>query len=188
MTILADWQINRLAQAGMITPFVGEQVKEIDERRVISFGLSSFGYDLRCSNEFKIFTPSTGQLTVVDPKAFDPAALVDYVGDTCVIPPHSYVLTRSLERFEMPRDVTGICLGKSTFARCAILVNVTPLEAGWCGHLTIEISNLSPLPVKLYANEGICQIIFLQGADPDISYADRDGKYQAQTGITLAKV
>jgi len=198
MTILADWQIIELAKAGMIEPFVDGQVKEIERPdwgnggsyrdKVISYGVSSFGYDLRCSDEFKIFTPSTGQLTVVDPKAFDPAALVDYVGDVCVIPPHSYVLTRSLEYFRMPRNVTSICLGKSTYARAAVLVNVTPLEAEWQGHLTIEISNLSPLPVKLYANEGICQLIFLQGEQPITSYADRKGKYQSQVGITLAKV
>lgn len=196
MTILADWQIIELAKAGMIEPFVNEQVKEVERtaaglnwtQKVISYGVSSFGYDLRCSDEFKIFTPSTGQLTVVDPKAFDPAALVDYVGDVCVIPPHSYVLTRSLEYFRMPRNVTSICLGKSTYARAAVLVNVTPIEAEWQGHLTIEISNLSPLPVKLYANEGICQLIFLQGEQPTTSYADRKGKYQSQTGITLARV
>lgn len=196
MTILADWQIIELAKAGMIEPFVNEQVKEVERaaaglnwtQKVISYGVSSFGYDLRCSDEFKIFTPSTGQLTVVDPKAFDPAVLVDYVGDVCVIPPHSYVLTRSLEYFRMPRNVTSICLGKSTYARAAVLVNVTPIEAEWQGYLTIEISNLSPLPVKLYANEGICQLIFLQGEQPITSYADRKGKYQSQTGITLARV
>lgn len=196
MTILADWQIIELAKAGMIEPFVNEQVKEVERtaaglnwtQKVISYGVSSFGYDLRCSDEFKIFTPSTGQLTVVDPKAFDPAALVDYVGDVCVIPPHSYVLTRSLEYFKMPRNVTAICLGKSTYARAAVLVNMTPLESSWEGHLTIEISNLSPLPVKIYANEGIAQIVFLQGEQPAVSYADRKGKYQSQVGITLAKV
>lgn len=199
MTILADWQIREFAQTGMIDPFVDRQVKEVEttesfvfdgglKKRVISYGASSFGYDIRCSNEFKIFTPSTGQLTVVDPKAFDPAALVDYVGDVCVIPPHSYVLTRSLEYFKMQRNVTAICLGKSTYARCAVLVNCTPLEAGWEGHLTIEISNLSPLPVKLYANEGIAQLLFFQGEQPDVSYADRGGKYQGQRGVTLAKV
>lgn len=189
MKILTDWELSVMAlQFDMIAPFVVEQVKEIDNRRVISYGVSSFGYDIRCSKEFKIFTPSTGQLTVIDPKAFDPKALADYVGDECVIPPHSYVLTRSVEYFKMPRDTMAICLGKSTYARCAILVNVTPLEPGWEGHLTIEISNLSPLPVKLYANEGIAQLLFFQGEQPETSYADRGGKYMGQTGVTLAKV
>ena len=196
MTILADWQIIELAKAGMIEPFVDGQVKEVERtaaglnwtQKVISYGVSSMGYDLRCSDEFKIFTPSTGQLTVVDPKSFDPAALVDYVGDVCVIPPHSYVLTRSLEYFRMPRDVTALCIGKSTYARCAVLVNCTPLESEWEGHLTIEISNLSPLPVKLYANEGIAQLVFFRGEQPLISYADRAGKYQGQRGVVLAKV
>lgn len=186
--ILNDKKIKTRALAGMITPFEATQVREVDGNKVMSFGCSSFGYDIRCSNEFKIFTPSTGQLTVIDPKSFDESALVSYTGDVCVIPPHSYVLTRSLEYFDMPRTVTAICLGKSTYARCAVLVNVTPLEAGWQGHLTIEISNLAPLPVKIYANEGCAQLVFFEGDEPLTSYADRSGKYQGQVGITLARV
>ena len=187
-TILNDKKIKTRSLAGMITPFEATQVREVDGNKVMSFGCGSFGYDIRCSNEFKIFTPSTGKLTVIDPKSFDESALVSYTGDVCVIPPHSYVLTRSLEYFDMPRTVTAICLGKSTYARCAVLVNVTPLEAGWQGHLTIEISNLAPLPVKIYANEGVAQLVFFEGDEPEVSYADRAGKYQGQVGITLARV
>ncbi len=172
-----------MAEKGMITPFAERQVRE----GVISYGISSYGYDVRISDEFKIFTNVNS--TLIDPKRFDPRSLVDFKGEVCVIPPNSFVLATSIEYFKIPRDVIVICLGKSTYARCGIVVNVTPLEPEWEGHITIEISNTTPLPAKIYANEGIAQLIFL-GADEVCtrSYADKTGKYQAQKGITLPKI
>lgn len=176
--------LHAVEQGRMIDPFKAKQVRN----GVISYGLSSFGYDMRVADEFKIFTPSTGELTVIDPKQPDPRSMVDFRGDVCIIPPNSFALARSVEYFRMPRNVLGLCLGKSTYARTGIITNFTPFEPGWEGHVTIEISNTTPLPAKIYANEGIAQVFFLEGEEPEVSYADRQGKYQAQTGITLAKV
>lgn len=168
---------------GMIAPFHESQVRE----GVISSGVSSYGYDMRISDEFKIFTNINS--TVIDPKNFDPRSFVDFKGDVCIVPPNSFALGRSVEYFRIPRDVLVICLGKSTYARCGIVVNVTPLEPEWEGHVTIEISNTTPLPAKIYANEGIAQLIFLAGAEAcEVSYKDKSGKYQAQRGITLPRM
>ena len=187
--VYADWQIiDSSTWLKMIEPFEPKQVKEVNGQRVISYGLSSFGYDMRVANEFKIFSASTGQLTVIDPKAIEEKALVDYVGGYCIIPPNSFALARSVEYFRMPANVTGIVLGKSTYARCGIVTNFTPLESGWEGFVTIEISNTTPVPVKVYANEGVAQCLFFGGEFPLVTYADRKGKYQNQVGITLAKV
>lgn len=181
--VMNDRWIKEMAQKGMIEPFSAEQVR----KGVISYGISSYGYDMRIADEFKIFTNINA--TVVDPKNFDPKSLVDFKGDVCIIPPNSFVLGYSVEYFRIPRDVIVICLGKSTYARCGLVVNVTPLEPEWEGHVTIEISNTTPLPAKIYANEGIAQLIFLKGIEPcEISYADKTGKYQSQKGITLPKV
>lgn len=168
----------------MIEPFVEEQVKE----GVISYGLSSYGYDIRVADEFKVFTNVNA--TIVDPKNFDPGSLVDLRGEECIIPPNSFCLARSVEYFRIPRDVLAICLGKSTLARCGIIVNITPLEPEWEGYITIEISNTSPLPAKIYAGEGIAQVIFLRAEEPcQVSYADKKGKYQKQDrGIVLPRV
>ena len=153
----------------------------------VSYGVSSYGYDIRVADEYKIFTNVF--TTVVDPKAFDPRSFVDYKGAECVVPPNSFALARSVEYFRIPRDVLAICLGKSTFARCGIIVNVTPLEPEWEGHLTIEISNTTPLPAKIYSNEGIAQLLFLGGDEIcTTSYADRKGKYQKQTGVVLPRI
>jgi dCTP deaminase len=185
MSIQPDHWIRRMAlEHKMIEPFVDGQVRA----GTISYGLSSFGYDIRVADEFRIFTPATGQLTVVDPKAIDERALVPYQGDVCIIPPNSFVLARTVEYFRVPRNVLCICVGKSTYARVGIIVNITPFEPAWQGHVTIEISNTTPLPVKVYANEGIAQVLFFEGDEPEVSYADRKGKYQAQTGITLPRL
>ena len=178
-----DRWIKNMAKKGMITPFAENQVKG----GVISYGVGSYGYDMRISDEFKIFTDKN--TSIVDPKKFDSRSFVDFKGDVCIIPPNSFALATSLEYFKIPRETIVICLGKSTYARCGIVINVTPLEPEWEGHVTIEISNTTPLPAKIYANEGIAQIIFL-GADElcTISYADKTGKYQAQKGITLPKI
>lgn len=178
-----DRWIKDMARKGMITPFAENQVKG----DVISYGVGSYGYDMRISDEFKIFTNIN--TSIVDPKKFDSRSFVDFKGDACIIPPNSFALATSLEYFKIPRETIAICLGKSTYARCGIVINVTPLEPEWEGHVTIEISNTTPLPAKIYANEGIAQIIFL-GADElcTISYADKTGKYQAQKGITLPKI
>lgn len=171
----------------MIEPFADHQVKEVAGKKVISYGLSSMGYDIRLSDEFKIFTDVNS--IIVDPKAFDKKAFVDFNGDICIIPPNSFVLARSLEKINMPNNVTGVVLGKSTYARVGLVTNFTPLEAGWRGYITIEISNTTPLPAKIYAGEGVAQILFFESdEDCEVSYADRGGKYQDQTGITLAKV
>jgi dCTP deaminase len=188
MSILSDSEIRHLAQKKkMIEPFREEQVRLGEAgHAVISYGLSSYGYDLRVADEFKVFTNVFN--TVVDPKAFDPKSFVDVRASQCIVPPNSFALARSVEYFRIPRDILTICLGKSTYARCGIIVNVTPLEPEWEGHVTLEISNTTPLPAKIYANEGLAQVIFLRANTPcEISYADRNGKYQAQTGITLPK-
>lgn len=184
MAILSDKWIREQAQTnGMIEPFVEAQRREGN----ISYGLSSYGYDARVAPEFKIFTNVDS--TIVDPKEFDPKNFVDRETDICIIPPNSFALARTVEYFRIPRDVLVICLGKSTYARCGIIVNVTPLEPGWEGHVTLEFSNTTPLPAKIYANEGACQFLFLQGNEPcETSYADRAGKYMGQRGVTLPKL
>ncbi|MEI6987543.1 MAG: dCTP deaminase [Rhodospirillaceae bacterium] len=184
MPIMPDRWIREMAQTRrMIEPFVERQ----SANGVISYGLSSYGYDARVSNEFKIFTNIDSAM--VDPKNFSEHSFVDRIVDVCVIPPNSFALARSVEYFRVPRDVLVICLGKSTYARCGLIVNVTPLEPEWEGHVTLEISNTTPLPARVYANEGLCQFLFLKGDGPcDISYADRAGKYMKQTGVTLPKL
>ena len=184
MSILPDtWIREQARNAGMIEPFVERQHRE----GVISYGLSSFGYDARVSPEFKIFTNVDS--AIVDPKDFQAHGFVDRTTDVCIIPPNSFALSRTVEYFRVPRDVLVICLGKSTYARCGLIVNVTPLEPEWEGHVTLEISNTTPLPAKVYANEGICQFLFFRGESPcETSYADRKGKYLGQTGVTLPKL
>ncbi len=187
MSIKSDNWIRQMASTHkMITPFEPYQIKKQADKNIISYGTSSYGYDVRCANEFKIFTNINS--TIVDPKNFDANSFVDIASDVCIIPPNSFVLARSIEYFTIPRDVLVICVGKSTYARCGIIVNVTPLEPGWHGHVTLEFSNTTPLPAKIYANEGVAQMLFL-GADEmcEMSYADREGKYQGQTGVTLPK-
>jgi len=184
MSIKSDRWIKRMAlDCRMIEPFVDDQVR----KGVISYGVSSYGYDVRVGNEFKVFTNVYN--TVVDPKAFDPRSFVDIVSDECIIPPNSFALASTVEYFRIPRDILTVCLGKSTYARCGIIVNVTPFEPEWEGHVTIEISNTTPLPAKIYANEGIAQVLFFQGDEPcEKSYKDKKGKYQAQRGVTLPKL
>lgn len=178
-----DRWIKKMARRGMIEPFEENLVKE----GVISFGVSSYGYDMRVADEFKIFTNIN--TTVVDPKNFDPKSFVEFRGEVCIIPPNSFALARSVEYFRIPRDVLVLCIGKSTYARCGIIVNVTPLEPMWEGFVTIEISNTTPLPAKIYAHEGIAQLIFLKAEEEcEVSYADRKGKYQAQKGIVLPRI
>lgn len=181
MSVMPDSWIRE--QTEMINPFVDGQVS----KGVISYGLSSYGYDFRVSDEFKIFTNVHN--VVVDPKEFDEGTFIDFKGDVCVIPPNSFALARSVEYFKVPREVLGICFGKSTYARCGIVVNITPFEPEWEGYLTVEISNTTPLPAKVYANEGIAQVVFLKGdSECMVSYMDRKGKYQKQIGVTLPKV
>jgi len=171
---------------GMIEPFEYDQVRESENGKVISYGTSSYGYDIRCSNEFKIFTNINS--AVVDPKQFDENSFVDFSGDVCIIPPNSFALARTVEYFRIPRDVLTICLGKSTYARCGVIVNVTPFEPEWEGYVTLEFSNTTPLPAKIYANEGVAQVLFFQSDEEcETSYKDRGGKYQGQTGVTLPK-
>lgn len=188
MSIKADRWINHMAaNEGMIEPFSPHQVREVDGKRIISYGTSSYGYDVRCAREFKVFT-NTNPL-VVDPKAFDPKGFVDVTADVCIIPPNSFVLARTVEYLRIPRNVLTICLGKSTYARCGIIVNVTPLEPEWEGHVTLEFSNTTTLPAKIYANEGVAQMIFLESDEVcAVSYRDRGGKYQGQRGVTLPTV
>ena len=188
MTIKSDNWIRRMAeQQRMIEPFEPRQVKEVNGRKVVSYGTSSYGYDIRCSREFKIFTNINS--TIVDPKNFDEKSFVDFVGDICIIPPNSFALARTVEYFRIPRDVLVVCLGKSTYARCGIIVNVTPLEPEWEGHVTLEFSNTTPLPAKIYANEGVAQVLFFESDEPcETSYKDRGGKYQGQRGVTVPKV
>jgi dCTP deaminase len=184
MSILSDRWIRRMAQEkGMIEPFVDAQKRE----GVISYGLSSYGYDARVGTDFKIFTNVNS--SVVDPKNFDQQSFVDRNTEVCIIPPNSFALARTVEYFRIPRDVLVICVGKSTYARCGIIVNVTPLEPEWEGHVTLEFSNTTPLPAKIYANEGACQFIFLKGHTVcETSYGDRSGKYQGQKGVTLPRL
>lgn len=184
MTIMPDRWIREMAtRHGMIEPFVDRQQRD----GCISYGLSSYGYDARVADEFRIFTNVDG--AIVDPKNFSAQSFVERTTPVCTIPPNSFALARTVEYFRVPRDVLVICLGKSTYARCGIIVNVTPLEPEWEGHVTLEISNTTPLPARVYANEGICQFLFLKGAEPpEISYADRQGKYMRQTGVTLPKL
>lgn len=184
MAVMPDtWIREQALKHGMIEPFVERQNRE----GVISFGLSSYGYDARVASEFKIFTNVDN--AVVDPKRFSDQGFVDRSGDVCVIPPNSFALARTVEYFRIPRDVLVICLGKSTYARCGLIVNVTPLEPEWQGHVTLEISNTTPLPAKVYANEGLCQFLFLKGDSPcEVSYADRAGKYMHQQGVVLPRM
>ncbi|MEF3192095.1 MAG: dCTP deaminase [Campylobacterales bacterium] len=184
MGLKADrWIREKSLKEAMITPFCENQVG----KGVVSFGLSSYGYDIRVSNEFKIFTNINA--TVVDPKDFDEANVVDFVGDVCIVPPNSFALARTVEYFKIPRNVLAICVGKSTYARCGIIVNVTPFEPEFEGHITIEISNTTPLPAKIYANEGIAQVLFFEGDEVcETSYRDKAGKYQGQEGITLPRI
>jgi len=190
VTIKSDRWIRRMAESGrMIEPFEPGQVKSVDGQRIVSYGTSSYGYDLRCSNEFKLFTNLNS--TIVDPKAFDEKSFVDVRGAFCIIPPNSFALARTVEYFRIPRNILVLCLGKSTYARCGIIVNVTPLEPEWEGHVTLEFSNTTPLPAKIYANEGVAQVVFLEAAADDVcetSYRDRGGKYQGQRGVTLPKI
>jgi dCTP deaminase len=187
MSLCSDNWIARMAREhDMISPFVEEQVREDDGRRLISYGLSSYGYDIRVSRHFRIFTNVYG--CVVDPKEFNTRSLVEIEDDVCIIPPNSFALALSIERFRIPRDVLTICLGKSTYARCGIIVNVTPFEPEWEGQAVLEISNTTPLPAKVYANEGIAQVLFFQGEAPcKTSYRDRNGKYQGQDSIVLPR-
>jgi dCTP deaminase len=184
MAIKSDKWIKRMAlEHAMIEPFVDSQMRT----GVISFGVSSYGYDVRVGDEFKVFTNVYN--TVVDPKNFDSKSFVDIRADVCIIPPNSFALASTIEYFRIPRDILTICLGKSTYARCGIIVNVTPFEPEWEGHVTIEISNTTPLPAKIYANEGIAQVLFFQGDEPCAkSYKDKKGKYQAQRGVTLPRL
>jgi dCTP deaminase len=183
MSIRPDSWIRRMAREhGMIEPFVDKQVR----KGAISYGVSSYGYDLRVSDQFKVFTDVWG--AVVDPKNFDPKSFVDVKTDVCMVPPHSFALARSVEYFRIPRNVLTVCLGKSTYARCGIIVNVTPFEPEWEGHVTLEISNTTPLPCRIYANEGLAQVLFFESDEAcETSYKDRKGKYQGQRGITLPR-
>ncbi|MBI2884925.1 MAG: dCTP deaminase, partial [Candidatus Omnitrophica bacterium] len=182
--LLVDWEIrDYVKQYQMLEPFE----ENLKREGVISYGLSAMGYDIRVTDEFKIFT--NVRQAIVDPKEFNPDSFIDYKGATCVIPPNSFALARSVEYFRLPRSIMGICLGKSSYARCGIVVNITPLEPEWQGHLTIEISNTTPLPARIYSNEGIAQVLFFEaGSICETSYADRKGKYQGQQGITLPRV
>ena len=184
MTVLSDkWIRKMVSENKMISPFEDKQIRE----NKISYGLSSFGYDARVSNEFKIFTNVNSE--IVDPKNFKASNFVTKNVSECIIPPNSFVLASTVEYFRIPNDVLVVCLGKSTYARCGIIVNVTPLEPGWEGHVTLEFSNTTPLPAKVYANEGVAQFIFLKGNEtPETTYSDRNGKYMGQTGVTLPKI
>lgn len=187
VSIKSDKWIEKMAlEHGMIAPFESRQIRENGSGRIISYGVSSYGYDVRCSNEFKIFTNINS--VIVDPKSFDENSFVDVQSDVCIIPPNSFALARTVEHFNIPRNVLTICLGKSTYARCGIIVNVTPLEPEWQGHVTLEFSNTTPLPAKIYANEGVAQMIFIEADEVcSVSYRDRGGKYQGQTGVTLPR-
>ncbi len=188
MSIRPDvWIRERATQDGMIEPFVDRQIRQRDGQPIVSYGLSSFGYDIRVSRHFRIFTNVYG--SVVDPKAFDARGLVEIDSDVCLIPPNSFALALSVETFRIPKNVLTICVGKSTYARCGIIVNVTPFEPGWEGRAVLEISNTTPLPAKVYADEGLAQVLFFESDIPcEVSYADRSGKYQHQSGIKLPQV
>jgi dCTP deaminase len=188
MSIKSDKWMRRMAEEhGMIEPFEPGQVRfDSAGQRIVSYGTSSYGYDVRCADEFKIFT--NVHSTVVDPKNFDEKSFVDIKSDVCIIPPNSFALARTVEYFRIPRSVLTVCLGKSTYARCGIIVNVTPLEPEWEGHVTLEFSNTTPLPAKIYANEGVAQMLFFESDEVcDTSYKDRGGKYQGQRGVTLPR-
>ena len=184
MAIKADRWIKKMSlENDMIKPFIDKQADE----SLISYGVSSYGYDIRVSDEYKIFTNVNN--SIVDPKNFDSKSFVDFKGDVCIVPPNSFALARSIEYFKIPRNVLTICLGKSTYARCGIIVNVTPFEPEWEGYVTLEISNTTPLPAKIYSNEGLCQVLFFESDEVcENSYKDKKGKYQSQTGITLPKI
>jgi dCTP deaminase len=185
MTIKSDKWIRRMAeQHAMISPFEPMQQRESTAGKIISYGTSSYGYDIRCADEFKIFTNISS--AIVDPKAFSEHSFVDITAPVCIIPPNSFALARSVEYFRIPRNILVICVGKSTYARCGIIVNVTPLEPEWEGHITLEFSNTTPLPAKIYAHEGVAQLLFLESDEEcETSYKDRAGKYQGQKGVTL---
>jgi dCTP deaminase len=181
------WILHKAVYDQMIDPVTSTLITRKDDKKIISYGPSSYGYDIRCAREFKIFTNVNNSL--VDPKDMDSLRFVDVEADHCIIPPNSFVLTRSVEYLKVPHDILVLCVGKSTYARCGLVLNTTPLEPGWEGHITLEISNTTPLPAKVYANEGVAQLIFLQGEGPcDITYDRRGGKYQGQRGITLPRV
>lgn len=187
MSIKSDSWIIENAKNGMISPFEAGQIREVNHKKIISYGTSSYGYDVRCSNEFKIFTNINSE--IVDPKSFSDKSFVSVVGDSCIIPPNSFALANTIEYFKIPRDVLVLCVGKSTYARCGIIVNVTPLEPQWEGQVTLEFSNTTNLPAKIYANEGIAQFLFFQSDQVcKVSYADRKGKYQGQKGVTAPRL
>ena len=185
MSIKSDKWIRRMVEEqNMLDPFEPGQVRYIDGEKIVSYGTSSYGYDVRCADEFKVFTNINS--AVVDPKNFDDKSFVDIKSDVCIIPPNSFALARTVEYFKIPRNVLTVCLGKSTYARCGIIVNVTPFEPEWEGHVTLEFSNTTPLPAKIYANEGVAQMLFFESDEVcETSYKDRGGKYQGQTGVTL---
>ncbi len=187
MSIKSDRWIRRMAgELRMIEPFSPQQVRVAGGNKIVSYGTSSYGYDVRCADEFKIFTNINS--TIVDPKNFDEKSFVDFKGAVCIIPPNSFALASTVEFFRIPRTVLTVCLGKSTYARCGIIVNVTPLEPEWEGHVTLEFSNTTPLPAKIYANEGVAQMLFFESDEVcETSYRDRGGKYQGQRGVTLPK-
>lgn len=187
MSVMSDkWIYEMSTTLDMINPFSKDQIRENTNGKIISYGLSSYGYDARVSSEFKLFTDLNS--AIVDPKNFDNDSFVDRETDICIIPPNSFALARTVEYFRIPRDILVVCVGKSTYARCGIIVNVTPLEPEWEGHVTLEFSNTTPLPAKIYANEGACQFLFLKGEQQCLtSYADRSGKYMKQIGVTLPK-
>ncbi len=187
MTIKSDKWIRRMAKEHqMIDPFEPGQVRFVDDRKIVSYGVSSYGYDVRCAEEIMIFTYHYNSF--VEPKNFDDKSFVDFKGDVCIIPPNSFALARTVERFRIPRNVLTVCLGKSTYARCGIIVNVTPFEPEWEGYVTLEFSNTTPLPAKIYAWEGCAQVLFFESDEEcEVSYKDRGGKYQGQTGVTLPK-
>lgn len=187
MSIKSDkWIIDQSENHQLISPFEATQIREFKGEKIVSYGVSSYGYDVRCSNEFKIFTNTHS--AIVDPKKFDPNSFIDVTADECIIPPNSFALARTIEYFKIPRSVLTLCLGKSTYARCGIILNVTPLEPEWEGHVTLEFSNTTNLPAKIYANEGVAQMIFFESDQVcKTSYKDRGGKYQGQTGVTLPK-
>jgi dCTP deaminase len=188
MTIKSDKWIRRMAaEHRMIEPFESSQIRYANGQKIVSYGTSSYGYDIRCSDEFKLFTNINS--AIVDPKNFDSNSFVDVKGDVCLIPPNSFALARTVEYFRIPRNILTICLGKSTYARCGIIVNVTPFEPEWEGFVTLEFSNTTPLPAKIYANEGVAQVIFFESDEVcETSYKDRGGKYQGQHGVTLPKI
>jgi dCTP deaminase len=188
MSVCPDRWIRKMSQEhGMIEPFIDGQVRSDENGRIISYGLSSYGYDLRVADEFKVFT--NVHSAMVDPKEFDEKSFVDIKTDVCIVPPNSFALARSVEYFRIPRDVLTICVGKSTYARCGIIVNVTPFEPEWEGHVTLEISNTTPLPARIYANEGLAQVVFFAASEScETSYADRGGKYMKQRGITVPRM